>query len=213
VKELHRLDIAHITNIEHTHILQHFIYQFVLLPYSFYLEHFASKRASSQSLYPCTLFLFSIQCISSRESHGSGNRTLFLHLHIPLAAAAVLIWRLCSGRRGCHIVLGLCVSLRAMVVVVFLQERNHRTMRSLNFAHKDVEERVPSKKVGWEELYLWIKSDRMDRHTILYWSSSPRGLHILDRFASPSKCAYYGLQKVIGGRASRRSPPAPDCES
>jgi len=44
------------------------------------------------------------------------------------------------------------------------------------------------------------RSDRMDRHAILYWTSSPGGLHLSDGFPSPSRCAYYGLQKVVGGR-------------
>jgi len=98
----------------------YFIYQFVLLPKPPFILNIlrASERAASH--YTPVLYFLSLN-LYYQQTRMIGQPSSFLHFHIPLAAAAtaaVLIWRLCFGRRGCHVVL-ICVSLRVMAAIVF----------------------------------------------------------------------------------------------
>jgi len=84
-------------------------------------------------------------------------------------------------------------------------------MRSLYFVHKDVEERVPSKR--WDRsncTYGSVRSKGSTYYTRL--DELSQRVAYIGSVPLPSRFAYYGLQKVIVGDVTR-IPPALDCES
>jgi hypothetical protein len=168
VKEAQRLDIAHTTNTEHTYILQAFHLPICVTTLPRFTLNILRACERAAGHYTHVLYFFSSMCITNRVAWiGQPSFFFCIFIYPWRLAVAVLIgacvpagvdvissWLVCFfARHGCDGV---------------LKEQKHRTMRSLYFAHKDVEEGVPSKRWdGRNCTYGSVRSKGSTYYTIL----------------------------------------------
>jgi hypothetical protein len=205
------LDISH-TTIPNLHIYrEHFIYQFVLLPYYLLFRERASEQPVIIPMY--SISFLSSTCITKRLAWIGQPSTFSAFSYTPGGGGdgggfdLALIFRPTGILYRPH----LCVSLGDMVALLFCKSlstapwgtsNSHAMWKRVFRAKGGMGGTVHVEYYGSKQSTYFVKFEELSKAS-----------HISHGFSLPSRCAYYGIQKVICRQESWRIFLSPDFES